>query len=136
MNPANQIPTQPATPFVSGKEHEPVGTSEETLRETGAEIEIPQEVEAAGVQKISETIELPPDVKKLGVVSSGASLPVSQTTSIPSVSLPISDQKVLAGLHTSLANAFYWLAVWCKKRLKRAHIALKVIGGRIIRVKI
>ena len=104
----------------------------EALSEVSSEIEMAQEVEQAGVKKIGETIELPPDVKKLGVTPS---VPAVTSTALPSVVLPISDQKVIQGLHIEMANALRWLAVWCIKRLKKAHIALKAVHGKIIRVK-
>lgn len=119
-----------------GKEIEGVALSpNEEVSEVSAEVEVPQTVERAGVVKIAETIELPPDVKKLGVTQTGAATPLTQTTSIPSVQLPISDTQVVGGLSASVSLALRWLAVWCIKRLKKAHVALKVIHGRIIRVE-
>lgn len=119
------------------KEHEGVGvTSSESVVEVSHEMEIPEEVEKAGVTKFKDTIELPPDVKKLGVIPSGSSIPVASTTVLPQVVLPISDQKVVEGLHSSITSAFKWLSIWCLKKLKKAHVALKVIHGKITRTKI
>ncbi len=119
-----------------GKELEAVEISPtETLQEVSKEPEIPKEVEKAGVMKVSETIELPPDVKKLGVVSSGASTPITTTQVLPKVVLPISDQQIIVGLHAKITSALKWLSTWCIRKLKKAHIALKVIHGKIVRIK-
>ncbi len=118
------------------KEREPSQiVSAEAAAEIATEMEIPKEVEGVGLVKIKETIELPPDVKKLGVAPSGPSAPVV-TITLPQVVLPISDQKVIVGLHVRLLNSLHWLATWCIRKLNKAHIALKVIHGKIIRVKI
>ncbi|MCJ7740091.1 hypothetical protein MUP32_02110 [Candidatus Microgenomates bacterium] len=118
------------------KEHEARGSlSAEAVSEISTEVELPKEVEQAGVQKFADTIELPPDLKKLGVGPSGSTTPVTQTAALPPVVLPISDQTVVQGLHTQITNALRWLAVWCVKKLKKAHVALKVIHGKIVRVK-
>lgn len=133
-----QATPQPAGVGIStltGKEQEAIGiVGTEQIKEVSKEIELPEEVEKAGVVMKKETIELPPDVKKLGVSSTGASVPVAQTASLPKVSLPISDDQVIAGLHTQITNALHWLAVWCIKKLKKAHVMLKVIHGKIVRV--
>lgn len=137
-------PSQPPLPSATvkgvtttglSKEQEPSQTvSAEVATEITTEMEIPKEVEQAGVKKIQETIEIPPSVKKLGVTPVGSS--ASTTTTIPTVVLPIPDQKIIAGLHTRLLNSLHWLAWWCIRKLKKAHVALKVIHGKIVRVKI
>lgn len=123
-----------ASPGIS-KEHEiSRTTATEAVSEITQEVELSQEVEKAGVEIIKDTIELPPDIKKLGVTPMGSSVPVT-TITLPQVVLPISDQTVVAGLHGQLLSSLRWLAVWCVRRLKRAHIVLKQIHGKIIRVK-
>lgn len=119
-----------------GKEGSPVPVNSlETVSEVATEIELPVEVEKAGVVSFKETVELPPDVKNLGVTQTGTAVPIQITPVLPQVDLPISDNLVVAGLHASIGNAFRWLATWCIKKLKKAHIALKVIHGKITRVK-
>lgn len=119
-----------------GKEFETVKiTDSEAVGEVSKEPEIPKEVEKAGVVKVSETIELPPDVKKLGVTPSSSSIPMNVTQVLPKVVLPISDQQIIVGLHAKVTSAFKWLSIWCIRQLKKAHVALKVIHGKIIRVK-
>lgn len=132
----------PSPPVVSGgsvsagKEFEAVKISQtESVSEISREPEIPKDVEKAGVTTVSGTIELPPDVKKLGVTQTGASAPVTVTQTLPKVILPISDKEILKGLHEKVTNALRWLSTWCIRKLKKAHIALKEIHGKIIRVQ-
>lgn len=121
---------------LGGKEKEAVKiVTPEAVKEISREVEISKELEQAGIKGIRETIELPPDVKKLGVRPAGPFVPISQTTVLPQVALPISDKKVIKGLHEPLVNALYWLAVWCIRKLKKAHLMLKVIHGKIVRMK-
>lgn len=130
------VSAQPVSATSTGlKEQEPAATvSAETVAEISTEIEVGQEVEKAGVRRIGETIELPPDIKKLGVTHAGASVPVG-SVALPGVALPISDQQVVTGLHAQVLSALRWLSVWCIKKLKKAHVALKVIHGKVMRVK-
>ena len=144
MNPAkdntnssiNQNPQIIAASVSHGKEREPFSTGAEVVQEVSNEIEIPEEVEKAGMNKFHEKVEIPPDLKKLGVSQSGSSIPISQSASIPAVSIPISDAQVLAGLHSTVAESLKWIATWSIKKLKKAHIALKIIHGKIVRVLI
>lgn len=149
MNPANDNnhvagsksapKTQTAVSDISSiaKEKEILrATGTEVVQELPHELEIPKEVENVGVAKVhGEVIELPPDVKKLGLTPTGASTPVKTTTALPQVILPISDQQVVVGLHTQVILSLRWLATWCIRRLKKAHIVLKTIHGKIVRVK-
>lgn len=139
MNPAQNTNGPKVSAVVSapsGKEQERIGVgSTEVISEIGREVELPQEVEKAGVEIVKETIELPPDVKKLGVTQTGPSVPAVQVAALPQVVLPISDPTVLAGLHMQILSSLRWLAVWCVRKLKRAHIALKNIHGKVVRVR-
>ena len=105
----------------------------EIIREVPQEIEIPKEVSQAGVE-IHGVVDLPPDLKKLGVTPAASQMPF--TIPPATITLPISDDKILAGLKAPLTSAIKWLAVWCLKRLKVAHLILKSIHGKIIRVTI
>lgn len=127
--------TSPSFPVSTGlgKENE-AAASVETVRPVNPELELPKEVKEAGVTQFKETIELPPDIRKLGVTPSGASTPVV-TSSLPTVVLPISDSTVVSGVHAQVTDALRWLAIWCLRRLKKAHIALKIMHGKIVRVK-
>ncbi|MBM3283955.1 hypothetical protein FJY90_06995 [Candidatus Gottesmanbacteria bacterium] len=146
-NPADaQLPKSTTTPSINtsstaksvpsiSKEQEMAYAPLETVQAVLHEIEIPEEVEKAGVKSIGETIELPPDVKKLGVAPAGISTTLPSTTTLPQIVLPLSDQNVFIGLHAKVTSALRWLAIWCIRKLKKAHITLKLIHGKIIRIK-
>src|SRR4030042_7212922 len=126
----------PSSTSVSiGKEQEAVKIERGVdIEEIPKEVEVPPEVERAGLQVQRDVVELPPDVKKLGVTPSGPSAPPSYVTSFSKIVLPISDQQVTTGLHASVVESLAWLAAWCMKQLKKAHVALKVVHGKIVRV--
>lgn len=123
---------QPAQPAAGvHKEVEPVSSSEPaTLEETVAEVELEPDMEAAGVQKISETIELPPDMKKMGVQAVGPTQPIPTAAT---VQLPLSDDQIVVGLHAQIISSLRWLAEWCIRKLKKAHVHLKKMGGGVVR---
>lgn len=137
-NDSNITPPSSPTPISSsvGKEKEAFPlASTENISVVSQEVVLTKEVERSGVEAIKDTIELPPDVKKLGVSPMGTSAPVTVTTALPPVTLPISDKEVVEGLHAQILSSFRWLAVWCVKQLRKTHITLKNIHGKIVRVK-
>ncbi len=79
----------------------------------------------------AETIELPPDLKKLGVQSSSSS---SKFQSYTNIKLPISDDKVISGLHAPITSSLRWLATLAFYLLKKAHLSLKKVHGKVVRV--
>ena len=115
-----------------GKERDATSSTSQLVKEITTEVELPEEVKAAGVEKIQGAIELPPDIKKLGVTPGAAQTPIAVPAT--TVTLPISDDKIYQGTKVPLTSAFKWLAVWCLKRLKTAHLILKSIHGKIVRV--
>lgn len=146
LSPPNITSNRPSgntTPAVSAgvgtsKEHEGIGSLSASI-EKGAQIsvepEIPKEVEVVGVKSVPETVEIPPDVKNLGVTQPVSSQQISSMT-LPQITLPISDGQVVAGLHADFRNAVHWLALWCVRRLQKAHVMLKRVHGKIVRVNI
>lgn len=120
-----------------GKETESISLdSTDKFTEINSEVEISPELTHIGVkQTVEETIKIPADIAKLGVTSIGATQAVASTTKIPAVSLPISDDKVISGLSAQVTTALRWLSVWCIKKLQKAHLTLRVIHGKIVRVK-
>jgi hypothetical protein len=135
-NPNNKLSNSGAAISSGSKEHAPLGGSAEYVSGAPQEIEIPKELKEIGVEDISGTIELPPEIKKLGVTAVNQSQPIAPSdSSLPKVALPISDDAVVKGTHAGVGEAFAWLAVWCMKRLRKAHVLLKVVHGKIVRVK-
>lgn len=126
---------QPA-PSPVGKEGEALPAAIETVQEVVSEIELNREVKEAGVEKRGEVVvELPPDVKKLGVTQTGPATTITTMTTVAQVSIPITDSQVVVGLHAKVTSSLAWLANWCIKKFKKAHVALKIIHGKIVRVK-
>lgn len=78
----------------------------------------------------AESIQLPPDLKKLGVQASSS----SKFQSYTNIKLPISDDKIVSGLHAPINSSLRWLATLAFHLLKKAHLSLKKIHGKIVRV--
>ena len=71
-----------------------------------------------------------PDLKKAG-------LQAIDTTSLDPkqrVHLPIPDEEIMEGLDEPLSSSFRWLAEFALFMLKRAHLALKRVHGKVVRV--
>jgi len=112
------------------KESEPIPTTKEKYEVKEAVEHQPEEEVKPFVQVRAETIELPPDLKKMG-------LQPATTTQFPSyqnIKLPLSDDKIIAGLHQPITSSLRWLATLAEYILKQAHLVLKVIHGKVIRV--
>ena len=77
-----------------------------------------------------ETIKLPSEIKKLGGQATGTTkFPEYQT-----IKLPLSDEKILIGLQQSPDSSIRWLATLAWYILRKTHITLKKVHGKIIRV--
>ncbi len=116
-------PPQPVTVPHGSKEAEgrPVEPLLDHIEETG-QVEMEPEVEQAGVVAHKEHIEVPPDLKKLGVTASGASMPVDDTGTLKNLKLPLTSQQIEKGLHAKIIDSIAWLATWCMKQIKRNNI--------------
>lgn len=124
-------------PLVSGgmaaKEMEmaQIAKSEAYLDEAEKAQELPPELEKAGVEQVQSEVLIPQQVSQMGVKQTGPTAPVSTQVS---VKLPITDDQVLAGMHANIFDAIRWLSEWCKRQLKLGHLALKKVGGKVVRV--
>lgn len=108
-----------------------VKDSEVEARDLTRELEIPKEVQNIGVVQRKETIEIPPDIANLGVRPTGVAVPRVQ----PSLKLPIDDTKIMQGLQLNILSSLRWLSEWCLFQLKKAHLTLKLISGRVVRIR-
>lgn len=79
-----------------------------------------------------ETVEVPPDLKKIGIVATSNP---SVTTTQP-LSAPLSDDKIISGLHAPITSSLRWFAEFCIYLLKTMHVSLKEIKGKPVRSKI
>ena len=126
-------------------------TNQQTMRITkeGEPIEInaekiaPQEVEIVDTEPRIEDREvekfvkvnheeptLHPELKKAGLQT------IDSTSLDPKhkVELPLSDEKVMEGLHKPITSSYRWLAEFAFFMLKQAHLTLKKVHGHVVRV--
>lgn len=109
------------------KETEPIGTEFEIKEPTEHS---PEEEVKPFVNPRAETIKLPPDLKKLGLQTvSHSSFP-----SYKNIKLPLSDEKIVVGQKAPITSSIRWLATFALYILAQAHLGLKVVHGRVIRV--
>lgn len=114
------------------KETEPIIVKEEIKQEQIQEVveHKPEEEVSRYVTPRAETIDIPPDLKQLG-------LQPANTTQFPSyqnIKLPISDEKITVGLHAPITSSLRWLATLAVYLLHQAHLGLKTIHGKVVRV--
>jgi len=131
----NQPTTQTYSPVGTlgiSKEKEFVKAPEPIIKELGTEQELPKEIKEAGVVVKQEKLEIPPDLTQMGVRPTGFATPVPYG---PTIKLPITDEKIEEGRHASVFSSLRWLSEWCLFVLKRFHLTLKVIGGKVLRLR-
>ncbi|GAB4218636.1 MAG: hypothetical protein Fur009_0350 [Candidatus Microgenomates bacterium] len=112
----------------SNKEAEPIAPEKFEIKEV-VEHKVEEEVKPY-ISPRQDTIELPPDLKKLGLQS------ISSTNfqNYQNIKLPISDEKIVVGLQAPITSSIRWLATFALYLLAKAHLTLKVIGGKVVRV--
>ncbi len=110
------------------KEAEPI-TSEKFEIEEPVEDKVEEEVRPF-VSSRAETIELPPDLKALGLQA----VPHSKFPKYKNIKLPLSDEKIVVGKKAPITSSIRWLAEFALFILAQAHLGLKVVHGRVIRV--
>lgn len=103
-----------------------------------SEIKTDMEVEP-GMEKFmqptQERIDLPIDLKQMGMSATGPAQPVATTVAVaPPIKLPLSDEAIEKGLHQNITSSIRWLAEFCVRQLKKAHYHLKrLAGGQVVR---
>lgn len=115
-------------PISKPKEIEPVPSSKETYEIKEVVEHRPEGEVRQYVSPRAESIELPPDLKKMG-------LQPATTTQFPTyqnIKLPISDNKILTGLHAPITSSLRWLATLAAYLLQKAHLTLKIVHGKVI----
>lgn len=110
------------------KEAEPIAAEKFEIKEPH-EHGVEEEVRPF-VSPRAETIELPPDLKKLGLQA----VSHSKFPGYKNIKLPISDEKIIVGQKAPITSSLRWLATYATYILAQAHLGLKVIHGRVIRV--
>lgn len=102
------------------------------LTEVGKEMPLPAEVVQAGVTMHPTSVPIPPAVARMGVTQVGHTAPVAPAVAI---ALPLSDDQIAEGLHQGIISSWRWLAEWCVRQLKQAHVMVKTIHGKIVRTE-
>ncbi|MDO9028395.1 MAG: hypothetical protein Q7U68_06005 [Candidatus Roizmanbacteria bacterium] len=100
------------------KEAEPVAVEKFEIKEVVEHK--PEEETGPYISPRAETIELPPDLQKLGLQ------PV-QSTKFPSyknIKLPLSDEKIIVGQKAPITSSLRWLATLALYILGQAHLGL------------
>lgn len=124
----------PPNPVSAGsKEIEPTPTPTESveLHEIVAHESVPEEVQDY-IEVKKDHIELPSEVQEAGVEE------ITHTPSFPTyqqVKLPLSDEAVISGLHAPVSSSKRWISEFARYLLWQAHLTLKVIHGKVTRVK-
>lgn len=114
------------------KESEPVISKQESNQKEIQEVveHKPEEEVSTYITPRAESIDLPPDLKHFG-------LQPATTTQFPSyqnIKLPLSDEKITVGLHAPITSSLRWLATFAVYLLQQAHLGLKTIHGKVVRV--
>ena len=115
----------------NNKEAEPKPVEREAIKinEVVEKETVSQDV-ADYVKVKSKSIKLPPKFRKLG-------LQTKTKVKFPeykNVKIPLKDNQVLVGLHQPVTSSFRWLAELAVYILKIAHLHLKKVHGKIVRV--
>lgn len=78
----------------------------------------------------SESIQLPPDLRDFGLE------PVANPKfpGYQNVKLPLTDEKIIVGQKAPITSSIRWLSTLALYLLARAHLALKVVKGKVVRV--
>lgn len=82
------------------------------------------------VQVRQEVIEVPPDLQKMGVQAT----PTTHFQTQQKVQSLIPDEEIVEGLKQPTTSSFRWLAELALYILKHAHITLKNVHGKIVRI--
>lgn len=77
------------------------------------------------------TIKLPPDLKKLGLSTNDDS---PFKAALDRIKLPISDDKIMEDLQAPPSESKRWFATILLYILERAHMTLKKVGTKVVRM--
>lgn len=90
------------------------------IERTDEKPEIPPELKDAGVEHVSDEIEVPYEAQKVGLTVSKQSVP-AKTEPDGTVSIPLSMQESssILRVHKDITDAIVWLANWCLRQFKK-----------------
>jgi len=82
--------------------------------------------------KKDASISLPPSLKKMGVVVTGDDSQFHEA--LYKLKLPISDEKIMEDLQAKPSESKRWYATLLLYILQMAHLTLKKVGSKVVRV--
>jgi hypothetical protein len=119
---APQQAPQPISVGLNKEINGAVVSAELPLKSASPEIQLPKEVSSAGVTVHPTTVKLPQNVVQAGLT------PVAKgTNAVPTgqgVTLPLSDEQIVQGLHKGVKTSWRWFAEWCVRRMKQMHLPI------------
>lgn len=117
--------------ILPSKELEPIiGNVETTIKERlGSQEEIDPEIRPY-VKVHPKSIDVDEGLSRLGVKPQPQDLTLE-----PEIALPLTDAKIIEGMHKPITSSWRWLAEFCMRLLRHIHVALKTVHGRIVRIK-
>lgn len=101
------------------------------------ELEVPTEQKTAPgevedyLTPHSNTIKLPPDLKKLGLKTKEDN---QFKEAMNKIKFPISDDRIMEDLKASPMESRRWYATILLYMLERAHLTLKKVGTKVVRI--
>lgn len=119
-------------PVSKPKEAEPFGKAPEPLavQEVVEHDTVDESVEKH-VEVKKENIQVSPEVAAAGVEP----VQSAQFTTLKKIEFPISDDKIMSGLHAPFTSSLRWLATLAVYMLQQTHIHLKMVAGKAVRVE-
>jgi len=79
----------------------------------------------------AETINLPPDLKKIGVKTGEED---QFKEAMNKIKFPISDERIMENLKASPSESRRWFATILLYILERAHLTLRKVGTKVVRI--
>lgn len=120
--------------ILAGKEMEAIPSRaerseiKEVVEKTIEDKEVKKHVEVR-----PETIKIDEDLKKAGVIhTADIKFKDEKDFKLP---IDITDEKIVQGLDKPITSSWRWLAELCVYLLKQAHLGLKTVHGKIVRVR-
>ncbi|MBI2051926.1 hypothetical protein HYT33_04160 [Candidatus Roizmanbacteria bacterium] len=112
------------------KELEPAISQPEHLEIKKVVEYVPDAEVSPYIKHREEIIRVPKELEEMEVHAKET--PIFPT--FENIPIPISDEKIVQGLHKPITSSFRWLAELALYLLRKMHIALKVIHGKVTRI--
>ncbi|MFH0773597.1 MAG: hypothetical protein V1922_04780 [bacterium] len=109
----------------------PSSSQEMSEREISAEQKIKSEEAKKYITPSATTIKLPPDLKKIGLKTDEEE---QFAEAMNKIKLPISDERIMEDLAAPPSESRRWFATILLYILERAHLTLKKVGTKVVRI--